>query len=45
MHLGAILFVIGVGLCSDWGDALWALSGYLFAFILIGLTRGKVLES
>lgn len=44
MNWFALLVILLIGLITDWGNALWALAGYLLAFIVIGLTNGRVLK-
>lgn len=44
MNIIALIVIFCIGLVTDWGNAFWALGGYLMAFIIIGLTNGRVLE-
>ena len=43
VNIVALVFILLIGLFSDWGDAFWFLGGYLFAFIIAGwIWRGKL---
>lgn len=37
----ALLIFFLIGILSDWGNAFWALGGYLLAFVIVGYWRGR----
>jgi hypothetical protein len=36
MNIVALVIFLLIGLLSDWGNAFWALAGYLLALVIAG---------